>query len=490
MKKISMRAIAAAGFLLWASVSASAATLYVNGTSGDDSRSRATASNPSTPWRTIGRAAWGSTNRSSPNAAEAAQAADIVVVAAGSYNFSGSLNNRFAVVYNPVNQGTSPTNAITFIANGSVVLTAPSTGSPVIGCSGRNYVVWQGPFSLNEVSISISPDTGSVVMHNATGCGLNGVTIDGDGLPGYTDNHTGVRVEVCQSCFVRNSTIHDVKHTNGNHNGSGVMLYNSDNTVIEHNHIYDVDNAVFIKGVFGVLDHQQGTIVRYNLMVDCDECITVSDSRNARIYQNVIRDSQIAVNLLGRESETFYHPNGDWFFNNTIDNMVFGCIYVQGGNFHEGVRVWNNITSGCEDHITREGTTFNNNGNIIDWEHNNYSTGGTFADDSSIGEFTFASWKTAFGHDQAAPASVQTNPRFANPVADDFRLCTAAGAPHASCVGASPALSLGVDLFDLDGDGSTTDVIPAGAYLTNNEVIGPPASTLPSAPLNLRITTP
>lgn len=50
--------------LLWLG-EAQAATLYVCGTGGDDSRSYATAQSSGTPWATLGRAAWGSTNRMS-----------------------------------------------------------------------------------------------------------------------------------------------------------------------------------------------------------------------------------------------------------------------------------------------------------------------------------------------------------------------------------------------------------------------------------------
>ncbi|OGS04433.1 MAG: hypothetical protein A3J70_00875 [Elusimicrobia bacterium RIFCSPHIGHO2_02_FULL_61_10] len=70
---------------------------------------------------------------------------------------------------------------------------------------------------------------------------------------------------------------------------------------------------------------------------------------------------------------------------------------------------------------------------------------------------------------------------FVNPANRDFRLQSG-----------SPARTLGVDVLDLDNDGSTTDVIPAGAYVTGNEIIGrtggggtPPDVTPPSVPGNL-----
>jgi hypothetical protein len=481
--------IAAVVVMLLASASANAATLYVNASTGNDATTKA-ANTESTPWRTIGRAAWGSTSRTSPNASQAATAGDTVVIAAGTYNYSGSpISNRFSAVYNPVNQGTgtSPAQQITFLALGTVILTAPTTESPVIGCSGRNHVVWRGRFELNEASIEITPDTGTVVLHNATGCGVDGIYVDGNGFPVWVDNHTGVRVERCTNCFVRNSTITDVKHPSDNHNGSAVMLYDSYNTIIEHNNIFDVNNAIYIKGA-ALPAAQSGTIVRYNVMSDCYECIAVLASRDSRIYQNVIKDSEIALALIGFEAAANNHPVGDWFVNNTVDNMAAACVFPSGGLFHQNVRIWNNIFTNCDRTMYREGD-FPDGSTAIDWEHNDYFAFRVFATDDG-GSYSFTQWRSTFVQDADAPASVTTDPRFANAAADDFRLCTAAGAPHANCTGVSGARNLGLDMLDLDGDGLTNDTIPAGAYLTNNEVIGPPASTIPTAPQNLRITTP
>lgn len=482
------RVVLSAGLAMAIAIPADAQrVLYVNGATGNDNVPLSSNS-ASTPWRTIGRASWGSTNRNSPNAAEAARAGDTIMVAGGTYSFGGTISDRWGVVYNPVNQGTSGS-PIVFRAQGAVRLTAPSTRSPVIGCHERNYIIWEGQFELDEAQISVTADTGTVVLAGGTGCGVDGIFIDGNGMPSYVDNHTGVRVESCQSCFVRNSTITDVRHQRGNHNGSAVMLYNSDNTLIEHNYIYSVDNAVFIKGVFGVSDYQSGTIVRRNLMENCDECVTVSDSRASRIYQNVIRNSVIGVNLLAREAGAYYHPVDDWVVNNTVDGMSQACIFVNGGDWHENVRVWNNVLSNCFTANYRSGGPFTANQARIDWEHNVYGSFSLFGDDSNPGEIaSFSQWRSAYGHDGASPASVNANPQYVNPASGDFRLCEGPGAPGASCAAVSPA-SIGVDILDVDGDGSTSDTIRAGAYVTNAEVIGP-ATGLPRAPRGLTIRTP
>lgn len=247
---------------------------------------------------------------------------------------------------------------------------------------------------------------------------------------------------------------------------------------------------MFIKGVFDNTpnDPQSGTIVRRNLMVNCNECLTISDSRDSRVSQNIIRDARIGVNLLGREADPLFHPIGDWLVNNTIDKMTSACIFVGGGPYHSNVRVWNNVMTNCAYANYRDGaSTFSASNAVIDWEHNNYNIFTNFAEDGS-GRYTFAHWRTTIAHDGAAPASLTTSPMYANAAADDYRLGTAAGAPHASCAGVSPSRSLGVDILDLDDDGSVTDVIPAGAYRSNAEVIGPDGIAAPSAPTGLRIT--
>jgi hypothetical protein len=72
-----------------------------------------------------------------------------------------------------------------------------------------------------------------------------------------------------------------------------------------------------------------------------------------------------------------------------------------------------------------------------------------------------ATWKATYGQDSSSPAAITNNPLFVSYATNNFKL--QAG---------SPALILGIDILDLDRDGATNDTIPAGAYITGNEIIG------------------
>ncbi len=136
-----MRVFFALGLIHVSVLTASAQqTLYVNSSTGNDAVSKASNS-ASTPWRSIGRAAWGSTNRSSPNAGEAANAGDTVLIAGGTYTTSVAVNDRWGIVYNPANSG-QVDRYITFTCVGDCVLGAPNANAPVIGSDGKNYIKW------------------------------------------------------------------------------------------------------------------------------------------------------------------------------------------------------------------------------------------------------------------------------------------------------------------------------------------------------------
>lgn len=464
------KAAALAGFGLLLSTAVDAKTLHVDGNTGDDSVSWAN-NGPSSPWRTIGRAAWGSTNRAAPNPGQAAQAGDRVVIAAGTYQSALQWNGgdaRWTVLYQAVNNGTSG-NPITFEANGLVAIRAPTWGGPVIGAWNRNYIVWSGPFQIDEAFIRTVPDTGPVVLAATTGSGIDGATIHGNGAL-WGDNHNGVRIEGCVQCFVRNARIDNFRSSSGyERNGAAIMMYNSDDTLLENNEFFDCATGIYIKGVTDDTPMAR-TVVRYNIIHGMGFGINLQRSRDGRIYQNVLYDNNIAFFVGGTTDSQDRRPVNDVIANNTIVNGGSGDgVYYNG--VMENVRLQNNIFVSYPTAHRSDGSA-NPNGLLA--RHNiYYGMSGTFATFTGR-SYGFESWKTTFNQDQASPASSTANPRFVGQAQRDFRLMSD-----------SPARTIGVDVLDLDRDGSTTDTVAIGAYVTGDEVIGQ-GGTRPAAPTEMR----
>jgi hypothetical protein len=442
----------ALGFGLLLSTTLNAKTLYVDGNVGDDSVTWANNS-ASTPWRTIGRAVWGSTNKGSPNPSQAAQAGDVVNVAAGTYSSSLSTGGgRWDVLYNPVNDGTS-SSPIRIVATGTVGIRAQTWNGPVIGANSANYVTWSGPFLIDETYIRTAPDTGPVVLTGSIGSGVDGITIHGAGAT-WADNHVGVRMEPCQQCFVRNTTIDNFHSQTGyTRNGAAIMLYDNDDAIIENNEFFNCGTGVSIKGARDG-STQERTIIRNNIIRNMTVMgVFIQHTARSRVYQNIVRNVPIAFFLSGTPEAT-QHPVEDLVANNTVDSANWGIYY---NGFYENVRFRNNIFSNTQYAHLSESQT----GVMSSTTQNNVygsSTVGSFVG----ANFTFDSWRSVTGQDTASPGSLVADPQFVNRTSGDFRL--QAG---------SPARSIGVDLLDLDRDGSTSDIVPVGAYVTGNERIGP-----------------
>lgn len=479
-----------------ATSAAAQATLYVNAATGDDAVAKA-ANSASTPWRTIGRAAWGSVDRNAPNASQAAAEGDTVMITGGTYSTTVAVNSRWSVVYNPVNAGTA-TRPITFRCVGICVLGAPNANAPVIGADGRDHIWWYAAVSqghqwrinaygrqsgsASATEVNTTPDTGPVVCHVVTGCVIEGAAIDGGLQTDYTDNWNGIRFENCTACTVRNNTIRNFRNLDNTGNGTGVTMYGSANTVVERNYITNVGSGIAVKDQSAALP-QSGIQVRFNKFEIADRCFSTSTTSEGRnyFYQNLCVNGSIALHVTGGGL------SNEWYFNNTFVNMSSAGLYIASPS-GTGGRFWNNIIHNAADMVYINGVMPPDT--VLDLEHNIYSTFTGFYIGTD-GQRTFAIYKSANpSQDQAAPASLTNSPLFVSLSGGDFRLCTGAGAPAASCTAASPAIGLGIDLYDLDGDGNTTETVRAGAYITNSEAIGPvvPGGSAPTtAPTNLRV---
>jgi hypothetical protein len=445
------------------SPAALAKTLYVEPNSGSDAVSYA-ANSEAAPWRTIGRAAWGSTDRNAPNTNEAARAGDVVRVAAGTYQTTGT-GERYGVAYNPVNSGTSGS-PITFEADGTVVLTYTSGAGPMIGAYGSDHIVWSG-FTVDEANALTVSDTGPVVFGDATGGMVENCTIIGLGDNGRQDNYVGVRIDGATDVVVRNNRIRDF--LGFGRNSSGIMTYYSGRLTFEHNEISNTGSGIYLKG--NILN-TDWIIVRYNLIHDAEAAAIdvhrtpTTAAAPTRIYQNVIRDCPHGIMLHAFDGGAT-DPSNIHIVNNTLVNNTYGLHILYAMRPSAGHWFWNNIVSGGSFAIYMEAPSASLPAEQIDLEHNVYDAL-SFAE-LSTDEYTLSAYRTAFGQDAAAPASLAVAPGFVS--ATDFHL-----------VPGSPARTVGIDRLDLDRDGSATNVVPAGAYITGDEVIGPGGVSLSSPP--------
>lgn len=425
------------------------ATLWVDAATGDDSRSRATvaASGGSLPWATIGRAAWGSTSKGSPNSGEAAQAGDVVSIAAGTYSAPGT-NDRHEPTYNPVNSGSSGT-PIVFVAEGAVILQHTSSIGPCIGANGVNYIEWIGPFTIDEATALSRADTGPVVFNGCVGCVVDGAVLDGNGDPGYGDNHPGVRLDSSDQITVRNCTIHHFTTSVVNGvNGCGVQFYESDNAVIENNTIHDCGGGIWIKGPADV--RSVGAVVRFNLVYNsANGGIVLGGAEDALVYQNVVRDSSDGLRLWDLTPAAV--PTNCALVNNTIDNCVEGINLRSAVTV--GITLQNNIITNAS-HIFYSEVTSAPADTASD-RHMFGSYSSAFSQ-LSDGNRTLAQWRSDFSIDGN---SIEDDPLYVNEAADDFRLS-----------GASPALTVGRAYANIGG--TTGSTIPSGAFITGSESIG------------------
>ena len=433
--------------------------LYVNSATGDDGVSYANNSS-ATPWRSLGRATWGSTNRDQQNANEAARAGDVVEVR-GSLFSGPATNSRLDPTFNPANSGTASA-PITFRAIGRVELRSPGGTGPVMGANFRNYIRWEGHFFIDEQYNVPHSDTGPVVFWDTIGTVIDGCEIEGRNIT-YIDNHNGVRINGAHNSVLRNCRINNILGTTDNplhHNNAGVMMYYSDNIIIENNDISNSGSGIFTKG-----GDNYNITVRFNKLSGNRKAIRNSFSAPStgtnRMYQNVIWNSaqtEMGIDLA--------ENTNNWIItNNSINNVQNGFwLEMTGtsGNNQFANNVIANTNTAMNGWLLTQplpGPGRNLYYNTQEWAWNNRT------------------FSTLAAYLLVAPAeigSLNANPLFVNLAAGDMHV--QAG---------SPAIGLGVDILDLNGNGSTTDRIPAGAYVRGNELIGRNIGPVPNPPTNV-----
>ncbi|WP_156762728.1 right-handed parallel beta-helix repeat-containing protein [Woeseia oceani] len=425
--------------------------LYVDGANGDDSVSYAQNS-ASSPWSTLGRAMWGSTNINSPNAGQAAQAGDTVIVRAGVYATTQGTGERYEPIYNPVNDG-RPGDPITIRAEGVVSLQSNTStiGEPIIGTLNRQYIVWDG-FYIDEINVDTKADTGPVVVWGSSNITIQNLTVRGKTV-NWGDNHSAIRIEYSTDSLIRSNHLFENRGASNQYNGSAIILYDSSGIVMEHNEIHDSQGGIFIKGAYGGTANHRIT-VRYNLLYNLGVGIThgiVNDAGTAfgaRTYQNIVHNSGSGIVFIGYNGSS---PANIDVTNNTLYANNLGIHVKPGTSGYRDVVIRNNIILDSSYGIQGEDVTDVSN---ITFSNNIYSSVGTLAR-IAYANHSLSSWQSNFNQDLVG--SMQSDPMLVNAAGGNFRLS-----------GASPALNAGLDILNMFGGGA----INLGAYVTGDEVIG------------------
>ena len=475
-----------------------AKTLYVNGTTGNDSVSYA-ANGPGSPWRTIGRALQGSTDRGTPNGAEAARAGDVVDIACGLYETTGTNTNGFGgIALMPVNNGTA--NApIRIQSSGNTfaciqVRFSSGIGS-VIGSVDRSYIQWSG-FDLNEVNTPWDVSRGHQsaqlwISGNEAGTTAVGNMIENSRFRGTStssrdgDNYTVIRLHGTRGTVIRNVHVSDVGMTDEN---SGCILwYFTRDVTIENNLFERCGSGIYMKGEAD--PSRTGFYhIRRNRFIDNHAAIIAFTAANGApttpgiIAQNIFKGGEYGIMFNRIGTDLLSAPNDLKFVNNLFLGQVYGGypVEVRGELIdNAGMLFQNNImiASGWLAYGSAGGgSSASLQTNRLLARHNVYQNVNAerFA---GLGiEFPFSAWQGTFGQDTASPAGIITS---ATLFADaDYR-------PAAN----SPTLNRGRAIYGVGGaDGATVN---AGPYILGTEVIGllgSSPSPRPAAPTNLRIS--
>lgn len=433
---------------------------------GDDTVSYADNS-AARPWRTIGRAAWGSTERGSPNPREAARAGDVVRIQAGTYvtvgNLTGGGFGRFDVAYNPANAGKAGAPIRFQCEGGPCVLTFSSGAGPMIGSFQRDYIEWAG-FTISEATAPTRSDTGPVTFHAVTGGAVEHSILTGN--PNWRerggDNYTGVRLEDATGVRIAHNVIRDYGGQLNDRNHAGIETYRSYPVVIENNLIENCASGIYMKAVNTNTLVVDRVDIRFNRFVNNRWGINVlrmpmTEQKPMIIAQNVFernREAGVWVTVFdnGPTDPSWIRVVNNTFVNNEAALFNYNHQTWKTNSRHLYV---NNLIVGGKVAIRMDtpNVTLNATRDRQEYDRNVYFNSGTFGSMGAASR-SFNEWRD-LGQDAN---SARVDPLFTGP--SDYRL-----QPK------SPARSVGRAVHGIGGaDGA---VIPAGAYITGSEQIGP-----------------
>jgi len=445
--------------------------LWVNGSTGDDAytRQQIISGGGTLQWATIGRAVYGAGGtRASPNASEAAQAGDVVDIAAGIYWEGDGANpgNIYTPILNSTNSGTSPTPIIFRGSPSGITEIRASSGSrgPTIGAYSKSYIYWHR-FYVDDYYSGAVAEHAAAVLHSASHCRITGCVFKGHngsyywGQATFESNYRVVGMEWADDNVVADCKIFNVKNAAGNNGGqndAALMTYSCKRNIFEHLQLTDPGSGIFLKGSNDTsgLGQTENTVRFCKVSDSVYGGIRILGAWNSRVYQNLLASAA--------PQHSYWFGFGDQgsgsiIANNTVVAGTTTPLFWNAGAPAE-LGHYNNVfvrNSGAN-MLEAYNTTYDQSGT---WDRNLwYNTGGDIWNAVS-----WATWQTAND-----PNGVFAAPAFQDAANGDYRLSVS-----------SPAVDLGRDVLNLLGQGTNT-VINAGCYITGDEVMGPRIS-LPEA---------
>lgn len=477
------------------------AVLWVDNSHPSASDSTLKANNSeSLPWLTIPRGTWGAANRGgSSNPGQAAAAGDTLYIkkTATPYTFDWA----------PVDESLGP---LTRCANSG------SSGNPIL-IQGYGFVLGQDYVEIRSTGAGNANVLGHMGASGGTPAGVTegyiqfkGLKVDenvtatmgwtcdftrcrevlveycqlrGDGeATTRADNHNATRFTHVHNGAVRNCDIDGYypSPSGDENNGNACEVYWSDGITFEHNRVRDCSMGVYWKAPCHT---QDGTtngwttaphIIRLNRFDDCGQGIGihrinfVNEANGVYVYQNLLTE----ITGTPFRVHTFTGdvcPQHLKVFNNTFYSTVtvtFEVIAIDHAMAADIANVFKN-------NIFRIGTSGIEGVNYGGSSNNDFESGRFLADrncwnipTASSGNFVvgpsnlnYAAWK-ALNTNTQDQNSIITAPTFVDAAGGDFRLASN-GQAH---------LTQGRAIYGVGGADDT--VIPLGAYITGDEVIG------------------
>ncbi|WP_336143528.1 MULTISPECIES: right-handed parallel beta-helix repeat-containing protein [unclassified Marinobacter] len=257
------------------------------------------------------------------------------------------------------------------------------------------------------------------------------------------DNVGGIRIDGCESCVVKNSTIHDIYDTRVSSNEltpepyglhAGIHGYGPRNSTIEKSTFFNLKRAVYQKQPNEYGD--PSNVVRQSIFRNVGVAYSLEVAgykapavNSAGFYGNLVIDSGTAVKAVLHETAS--QSKGLKIYNNTLFNTTV-LSYIRGIT---NVEVFNNIVVGSDDYpIYSERTGAEELGNQTQYsfvDYNLYYGVPNIALIDRSGDYYYfrdlSSWQTAVTVSDAehlatdpGANSLFTDPLFADATQEDF----------------------------------------------------------------------